>query len=183
MATPFTAALLAGGKSSRMGQDKARLEFEGQPLWKHQIRLLESLSPDQLLISGRSDGPYAGTSYRVLLDEEPGLGPLAGLATLLAHCTAPRLLVLAVDMPWMTRPVLETLLGAEKGLVPEHDGWWEGTAAVYPREILPLIQKALHGPDRSFQALVRQAADQGLLASWPVPAGLRSCFRSWNTPS
>ena len=47
-----SAVLLAGGRSSRMGQDKAFLEIAGQMLWRRQIETLRALSPEQLMISG-----------------------------------------------------------------------------------------------------------------------------------
>src|SRR5690606_17093824 len=139
METPFTAALLAGGKSSRMGQDKATLTFEGQLLWKRQIGLLESLKPAQLLISGRKDGPYADSGYEIVQDHQKNLGPLAGLQSVLEQCRTTRLLLLAVDMPWMTHSVLNKLSSSKACLVPWHDNWWEGTVAVYPVNILPLV--------------------------------------------
>lgn len=176
----FSAALLAGGKSSRMGQDKAALEFEGELLWRRQVRLLEGLGPAEVLISGRPDGPYVGSSYKIIYDHEAG-GPLAGLAALLEACTSPHLLVLAVDMPWMTKAALETLLSFENGAVPEHEGWFEGTATVYPVSLLPLVQETLHSTDRSFQSLIRQAIDKKLLQTWPLPLGVIPSFRSWNT--
>jgi molybdopterin-guanine dinucleotide biosynthesis protein A len=179
----FTAALLAGGKSSRMGQDKATLEWEGQVLWKRQIGLLESLNPEQLLISGRPDGPYVGSGYEIVYDRQSGLGPLAGLQSLLERCKTPRLLVLAVDMPWMTRSVLEELLAGEKSLVPHHDNWWEGTAAVYPVSLLPLIREHLQGSDHSLQSLIRDGIKEKFLVSFPIPADRIQAFKSWNSPS
>jgi molybdopterin-guanine dinucleotide biosynthesis protein A len=182
MNIPFTAALLAGGKSSRMGKDKATLEWEGQALWKRQINLLESLNPQQLLISGHPGGPYIGSSYEIVFDQQEGLGPLCGLQSLLENCDTQRLLVLAVDMPWMTQSVLEELLAGEESLVPHHDNWWEGTAAVYPVSLLPLLRMHLEGPDHSLQSLIREGIKQKLLASYPVPADQIQAFKSWNSP-
>ena len=179
----FSAALLAGGKSSRMGQDKATLEFEDEPLWQRQVRLLESLDPAEVLISGRPDGPYVGSSYKIIYDHESGQGPLAGLAAVLEACTTSHLLVLAVDMPWMTQAVLESLLSFEKGAVPEHDGWFEGTAAVYPVSLLPLVKETLQSEDRSFQSLIRQAVAKKLVQTWSLPSDMLPSFHSWNTRS
>ncbi|MDD5262724.1 MAG: molybdenum cofactor guanylyltransferase [Methylacidiphilales bacterium] len=182
MQTSFTAGLLAGGRSSRMGRDKAALEFEGEMLWQRQVRLLESLNPSQLLISGRPDGPYIGSSYKVIYDQHADQGPLAGLAALLRACVTPRLLVLAVDMPWMTSSVLKQMLVHKGGVVIEHDGLWEGTAAVYPIEILSLVEDALAGPDHSLQSLIRRAKQAGLMETCRIPPAQADAFRSWNTP-
>ena len=51
---PFAAALLAGGRSLRMGRDKARLPWGGEPLWRHQWRTLAALEPSSLLLSCRT---------------------------------------------------------------------------------------------------------------------------------
>ncbi len=182
METLFTAGLLAGGRSSRMGCDKAALEFEGEMLWQRQVRLLESLNPAQLLISGRPDGPYVGSAYKVIYDQHADQGPLAGLAALLRVCITPRLLVLAVDMPWMTSSALEQMLAHKGGFAIEHDGWWEGTAAVYPVEILPLVEGALAGPDHSLQSLIRVAKQAGLMNTCGIGPAQANTFRSWNTP-
>jgi molybdopterin-guanine dinucleotide biosynthesis protein A len=182
MSTPFTAALLAGGKSSRMGQDKATLEWEGQVLWQRQIELLESLNPAQLLISGRPDGPYVGSMYDVIFDMDNNLGPLSGLNSLLLKCKTSRLLVLAVDMPWMTKEILEKLLSFEDGVIPELNGFWEGAAAVYPSDIMPQVRNILQSPDRSLQSLARLALNCGFIDTWPVPDEIAPCFRSWNQP-
>jgi molybdopterin-guanine dinucleotide biosynthesis protein A len=179
----FSTALLAGGKSSRMGQDKATVEFEGEPLWQRQIRLLKSLGPSEILISGRPDGPYVGSSYKIIYDHEEGQGPLAGLAALLEACATSHLLVLAVDMPWMTRTALDQIVALgnpDAGVVPEHEGWYEGTAALYPASLLPLVNETLHGNDRSFQFLIRKALDKKLLQIWPLPSEVIPSFRSWN---
>lgn len=183
MNTLFTAALLAGGKSSRMGQDKATLDFEGQVLWKRQIGLLERLQPAQLLISGRPDGPYVGSGYTIVYDRPGDLGPLGGLLGLLERCETPRLLVLAVDMPWMTGPVLEQLLSYPSGVVAEHDGWLEGTAAVYPVKLLSLVRQTLSGTDRSFQVLLRSALSTGEMETWTLPKDHVKPFQSWNHPA
>src|SRR4051794_37322903 len=75
-----TAVLLAGGKSSRMGRDKALLAVEGRPLWMRQVEVLRATSPTQLLISGPPDGAWKDTGIVAVADETPGQGPLSGIA-------------------------------------------------------------------------------------------------------
>lgn len=178
----WSAGLLAGGKSSRMGQDKATILFEGKMLWQRQVDLLQKLSPKHILISGHTDGPYMGTSYRVVLDSQTGLGPLAGLTALLEACETSHLLVLAVDMPSMNENVLQRLLAFQSGVVPKRDGWWEGTVAIYPVSLLPLVQKALHSQENSFQSLIRQGLASGLLQTWELEMELYGAFENLNRP-
>ena len=96
----FTAALMAGGKSSRMGSDKRLLEIDGIPFWQRQIELLESLAPSEILISA-SDYPAWAGRHGVVKDEAAGAGPLAGLSAILNAAAHEIVLVLAVDMPLM----------------------------------------------------------------------------------
>ena len=66
----FSAVLLAGGKSSRMGSDKAFLEIEGEPLWQRQLATLRGLSPGQLMISGPRREEW--DEYEIVTDEFAG---------------------------------------------------------------------------------------------------------------
>src|SRR5580704_153873 len=102
MPSSFTAALLAGGKSSRMGQDKAYLPvmWEGvsMPLWERQLAVLKSIAPESLIISGPRKPGYP-ESVTVLPDQWSEVGPLGGIATCLRGSGSALLLVLAIDMP------------------------------------------------------------------------------------
>src|SRR4030095_9579451 len=106
----FTAVLLAGGKSSRMGQDKAGLMIEGAPLWRRQLATLTATGAAQILISGRADGPYSECGFPIVEDAETDLGPIAGLVTAMATAQHPLILVLAIDLPRMSSDYLLSLL-------------------------------------------------------------------------
>src|SRR5438067_5066315 len=92
----FAAVLLAGGKSSRMGRDKASVVIDGQPLWQRQLATLRATHPCELYISGKVDGPYADSGVELVIDSSPGHGPLAGLEAALLRTHQPLLLVLAI---------------------------------------------------------------------------------------
>src|SRR5690348_17763401 len=127
-----SALLLAGGKSSRMGRDKAFLELEGEPLWQRQLATLRALSPEQLLIAGPRREQWTG--LEVIADQIAEAGPLAGIAAALHKCTAPHLVVLAVDLPMVTSDFLRALLELcreEQGAVPTAAGAAEPLAAIY----------------------------------------------------
>ncbi|MCL4790411.1 MAG: NTP transferase domain-containing protein [Verrucomicrobia bacterium] len=76
----FSAVILAGGKSSRMGRDKAWLPLDGQPLLARQIELVRELTPKEIFISGLADTDYTSLGCPVLTDEFADAGPLAGIA-------------------------------------------------------------------------------------------------------
>ena len=181
---PFSAVLLAGGKSTRMGRDKAGIVMDGQPLWQRQISTLRATGAAEVFISGRLDGPYAETELEIVTDEAPGLGPLSGLAAALRHAHHDVLLVLAIDLPAMPAEYLRGLLDESVargcGIVPRGDEWPEPLAAVYLRSCVPLVEQALLSPDRSMQRFVREAVERGLIALLPIEPGALRFFINVN---
>src|SRR3954447_23098801 len=95
---PLTGFVLAGGKSRRMGRDKALLDWHGQPLLSHMTDLLRSVA-EQVMVVGRDPLP----------DRLPGCGPLSGIATALETTATHANMVLAVDLPHLTRDFLKYL--------------------------------------------------------------------------
>jgi molybdopterin-guanine dinucleotide biosynthesis protein A len=103
---PRIGLLLAGGASTRMGRDKAGLDWQGQPLIAHMHALLSALPLSQVVVSG------ARPEYAGVIDQAPGRGPLGGIASaaqVLPDCV---LLVVPVDMPRLALPLLQRLLDA-----------------------------------------------------------------------
>lgn len=182
----FAAAVLAGGRSTRMGADKAFLKWQGRRLIDRQLDLLRTLAPTELLVSGRAGVDYAATGARVVCDAVPEQGPLGGLAAVLKATSAPHVVLLAVDLPAMTRDFLRSLLTQCRpgvGAVAQIPFGWEPLAAVYPREILPLVTARLARRDLAMQRMVSEAVDSGLLAkvnATPTELGL---FRNVNSPA
>ena len=178
-----SATLMAGGQSSRMGRDKAWLDYHGRPLWQAQLEKLEFAR--DILISTREATFPATSEYRVVHDEPGDKGPLAGLHASMKAAKYDRVLLLAVDMPEMTTGYLRGLVEhttLEMGVVPEMDGFCQGLAAVYPRRLFPLLEEILSGTDTSFQNLCRQAIAQGLMKSQPISPKEQSLFSNWNRP-
>lgn len=171
---------MAGGRSSRMGSDKALLLLEGKPLWKVQRDKLSSIA-DEVLISARE----GMLETPVIPDRMPGLGPLGGLESALSVASHERVVVLGVDMPGMTAAYLHSLLeeaSADCGVVPMLAGYFQGLAAVYPRSLLPLVREVLAGEDHSMQHLNRVAVERGLMNVRMVSEEELPLFQNWNTP-
>ena len=176
----FAAVLLAGGRSSRMGSDKASLVIDGQPLWQRQLATLRALSPCELYVSGRRDGPYAGAGVEIIEDASPGLGPLSGIAAALRRAESPLVLILAIDMPAMTPAFLTKLLQCGAAIVPESARYFEPLAAIYPRLALPIAEKMLSEGERSMQHFIRRLVDAGLVRVRPVADADLGCFQNVN---
>lgn len=104
-AVPCAGVVLAGGRSSRMGCDKALLIWHGRPLIEHQLALLRAAGTDMVRVSG--DRP----AYHGIADVLPKAGPLGGLASIAAHIdNDTQLLVIPVDMPLLQVALLRRLL-------------------------------------------------------------------------
>jgi molybdopterin-guanine dinucleotide biosynthesis protein A len=170
-----------------MGRPKALLEVAGRTFWKMQVEKLQALQPDEIFVSMPRGLSLPAGPWRVLHDEQAGLGPLAGLDAALHAMTAEWLIVLAIDLPNMTTDFLHNLAATARaerhGLVPQLDGVYECLAAIYPRTVAGLCREHLAGEDRSLQRFARRAIDEGLLARYPVPEENRALFRNVNRPS
>ncbi len=185
----FAAVLLAGGRSQRMGRDKALLPLpDGRKLWERQLDVLRALEPAELLISGSARAGFP-PDVTLLADELPGLGPLAGIAAALKAMQSPRLVVLAVDLPAMTTGYLCGLLTeagdlpSNRGIIPRtDDGYFEPLAAVYPRAASAAAEEQLRGADRSLQTFVRTLIETGAAIAHPVTEADASLFINWNHP-
>lgn len=183
---PFSAVLLAGGKSTRMGTDKAGLVIDGEPLWKRQLAKLRETGADEVFIAGRKDGPYAGARVPIVQDLTAGAGPLAGFQAAMRHAQHHWLLVLAVDLPdvpaGFLRNLMQEAMSAYIGLVPARGEWLQPTAAVYSRDCLPLIEECLAGENRSLRRFFRLAHKGGFAEIHKISEAEQAHFTNLNAP-
>lgn len=181
----FSAVLLAGGQSRRMGRDKATLEFMGEPLWQRQMRLLRELQPQQLLVSSRTQPLWIPNDQEFVADGAVSRGPISGIAAALKRTGASHLVVLAVDMPFIELDDLQQLArhaSADKGVVPVIDGCFQPVSAIYSREAQSEFETASLSSDTSLQRLVRLLVAQGKTALVNIDPSKASHYRSINTP-
>ena len=132
-----TVAIQAGGRSSRMGRDKAHVQLDGRPLIEHVLAQVNGLT-DDILITTNDQASLAHLELPMASDAEPGAGALPGLRTALAAATGEHVLVVAVDMPFLRRKLLAYLLALSPYadvVVPMWDGRLQPTCAVYKREV------------------------------------------------
>jgi molybdenum cofactor guanylyltransferase len=179
METSRSGFVLAGGKSSRMGRDKALLPFRGRTLVEAVAAVVAEAAGRVTLIGDPQR--HGGLGLPVVADRYPGCGPLAGIHAALALDQADWNLVAACDMPELTSDFLRSLLEAAEAagadcLLPKGSaGLPEPLCAVYHRRSLEAIQAAL---DRGVRKVT--AGLQGLrIASPDFPEA--GCFRNLNT--
>lgn len=140
-----SAAVLAGGKSSRMGTNKAFLEVRSCRIIDHTLGELRQVSDDILLITNTPD-EYGKLPVRTAQDIYPGLGPLSGIHSALVHAEHPVVLVVACDMPFIDSNLANYLIEQTRGYdlaVPMVDGYFEPLFAVYTTSCLPHIERCI----------------------------------------
>ncbi|TDU71092.1 molybdenum cofactor guanylyltransferase [Prosthecobacter fusiformis] len=186
--TPFSALLLAGGRSVRMGQDKALLEWAGKPLWQVQLAKLRVNRPERLLIACREEqGLQSGAESGVeWLFDPPGsdCGPMGPIIEALKRVQMP-LLVLAVDMPQMTSTFLNEVIHglADTSLFFSLGQGSEPLVGVYTPSLLPLLGEAMNKQQYSLRRVIEQGRDQGLAIILPLAQVDAVLFANANTPA
>jgi molybdopterin-guanine dinucleotide biosynthesis protein A len=155
--------VLAGGRSSRMGSEKALIELAGEPLVVHAMRILRKAGLSVMIAGARS--PLDGYAP-VVPDTEPDRGPLGGICSALAFTAAKRAIFLPVDMPLLPASLVSFLLEAARGeeavvAVPAVGGFAQTFPVVLDRAALPWLRAALEtGRGGCYQAF--QAAAAGM---------------------
>ncbi|MBB3130812.1 molybdopterin-guanine dinucleotide biosynthesis protein A [Paenibacillus rhizosphaerae] len=151
----MTGILLAGGRSSRMGTDKALLSVNGETVIGRVIRMM-SPAASRIIISANDDEKYAFLDKEVVHDRYPGQGPLSGLDAGLHAAATPWSVVAACDMPFVTEEVFRFLArkaeetaavtndeGGFQAIVPVSGGRIQPLLAAYHRGVLPSLEQCL----------------------------------------
>ncbi len=188
--------VLAGGRSSRMGNDKALLQYAGQPLIVHAVNLLRSAGLEAHIVGARPDlAAYAP----VIEDLHPDCGPLGGIEAALAASTSEWNVFLPVDLPLLpsafVRYLMErALITGSAATIPTLAGRPEPLCAVYRRDLLPAIQAALESGNYKVMRCMQDAAAaeidlfgvEAVAAArydWPLDPRLHLWFQNLNTPA
>ena len=177
---PIGAYLLAGGASRRMGRDKALLIFDGFPLLVQINKLLASIVPDPQLVA--PVGRYEQYGFRPLVDRRSECGPMAGIETALIHSGFEWNLILACDLPFITRDwlvhIVETALAAPPQVACVSTGD-NPLLAVWRKSALSTVQDALDSGRFRLRDLMKPLhavnlipPDLKILANWNRPEDL-----------
>ncbi|HEV2457819.1 MAG TPA: molybdenum cofactor guanylyltransferase [Ktedonobacterales bacterium] len=185
-----TGVVLAGGRSRRMGADKAALLIEGEPLLRRVVGRLRPALPAVLVVSPPELAPLV-PGVRVVPDTRPGMGPLAGLEAALAAIETPRAFVVACDMPFVAPALIRAMADYAAANAPDADAVVlragedvEPLHSVYSKACLPVVTELLDAGTRSLHDLLARLR----VAEFPTaeatrldPSG-RSAFNA-NTPA
>lgn len=184
----LTGAVLAGGQSRRMGQDKALLVLDGEPLWQRQARVLREAGAGMIgIVRQRAQAPLAlPPGISLWPDAVIGAGPLAGLHAAFSACETDWLAVLATDMPridagWFQW--LGTFCRPGCGAMVRQAAGHEPLAAIYPRAALGEVTRRLQYGQRSLQRLADALIAAGQLTSVALPPAEVWRVANWNAPA
>ncbi|MEW6333460.1 MAG: molybdenum cofactor guanylyltransferase [Thermodesulfobacteriota bacterium] len=140
----ITGVILVGGKSRRMGQDKAFLQIAGKPLFERVLEVFRE-SFDRIVLVGNRAQRFAGYGLPVLPDIYPG-SALGGLYTGLYHAKTDQVFVGSCDMPFPNRAVVGYLCSLQSGfdaVVPVREHGFEPLFALYARSCLEPMRRLL----------------------------------------
>ena len=184
---PMTGILLAGGKSARMGKDKALLPFGDGTVLEHLGKLFDSIFEQTLiLVSDRTN--YISLDLPVNLffeDLVKNRGPLGGLSTGFAYAEYPHCFVATCDMPLIHESFIRGMIQAWKTeaadalCVQNPEGRWEPFPAIYKRENRSLIRILMDLGHLSMHRLLEVISVDG----WDMPEKYRNLMINMNTPA
>jgi molybdopterin-guanine dinucleotide biosynthesis protein A len=152
----ITGALLLGGESTRMGRDKAHLEWRGETWSTRAARLLAGLFSETLLVGGDPEPIAPG---RRVPDPSGPSCALRGLAGALVAATAPRVLIVATDLPLLSADLLLALTAWPESdvIVPADDEGDHPLCAIYRRDVcLPIALAHLESNRLSLRELLAE---------------------------
>jgi len=178
--------ILAGGESSRMGRAKALLDIGGEPLVLRTARLLESVVGTATVVGGRAR--YQPLGLCGIEDDFPGAGPLGAIATVLGASQAPWNLIVACDLPYLTRDWLEFLvrraLGSDADAVlPMNALGAEPLCAVYHKRGEATVRAAVgRGVRKVTDGLEKLCVDRIEPGEWKGFDSEGLLFKNMNSP-
>lgn len=141
----MTGVVLAGGRSSRMGMDKALVQVGGKRLIERVVETLRDLFPEVLIVADRV-GRYQDLGGKIVTDLLPGKAVLGGIYTGLKFASSPKAFFAACDMPFLNPTLITSLTDQAEGaevVIPEAQGELHTLHAIYAKACLPFIEEDL----------------------------------------
>jgi molybdopterin-guanine dinucleotide biosynthesis protein A len=181
-----TAFVLAGGKSTRMGSDKAFVHLGDETLLSKALKLAASVAGEVLIVG---DAKKFAAFGRVVEDVYRDRGPLGGIHVALSSSMTELNLMLAVDLPFVVPKFLEYLLlrARESGsmvTVPRAGGWLQPLCAIYQRGFAEVAEQSLRDGKNKIDRLFAKIETRVIEEDELMRAGFSAeMFRNVNTPA
>jgi len=144
--------VLAGGKSSRMGRDKALMQVEGKPLVLRAAEILRPFVPEVTLLAPADW--YGNLGFPVIADKWPDQGPMAAICTGLLSSTTEWNVFLACDLPMISQQFIQLLVQRSRAtradaVVPRTADGWQPLSAAYHSRCRAVFARAIRDGERS----------------------------------
>jgi molybdenum cofactor guanylyltransferase len=184
--TDVTAFILAGGKSTRMGTDKAFVALDGRTLLARALDLARSATPDARIVGD----PAKFASFAPAVEDLfRNCGPLGGIHSALRSSQTELNLILAVDVPFVSSALLQYLISRARNsasatvTVAKAGGGWQPLCAVYRREFADAAEQSLRAGHYKIDTLFNATNTQAITEEELEEAGFSpKIFRNLNTP-
>lgn len=150
--------ILAGGKSSRLGQNKALIEFEGEPVIQRVVYALQPLV-DEIVLATNTPECFAFLGLRMVADVYVDSGALGGLHAGLSAIQSEYGLTVGCDMPFLNIDLLQYMLLHTMDydiVMPRIDDFYEPLHAIYARRCLPAIEHSIQSGQRRLLSFASQ---------------------------
>lgn len=136
----LTIGILSGGKSSRMGADKANLVYNNKTFLKN---LIDEFKRYPIIISNNNpDNDIEG--FKIVRDKYESIGPMAGILEILKEAKTDNVFIVGVDMQFMNCEVAEflrTYISSDNKIITfEDDGRLNPLGSIYPKSISPVLE-------------------------------------------
>lgn len=178
MIEPIPVYILAGGRSSRFGSDKARCKLWGRPLLTHVVESVEPFAAAVTVVASLTD-EYNDLGLRTIADDEPDRGPVGGLIAALRDCTHDRLLLTSCDFIGLRADWIESLLSETaptSHAVCYRGDRWQPMLSVWSKAALSPIEQVFASGTDSMRALL-DAVDAHAIEQppdWPAKPGINT---------
>jgi molybdopterin-guanine dinucleotide biosynthesis protein A len=180
-----SAFILAGGKSTRMGADKAFVLLDGRTLLERALDLAHSVTPDVRIVGDPAKFAQFGPTVE---DIFPNCGPLGGIHTALRSSRTELNMVLAVDVPFVSTALLQYLIkrarrfASAEVTVAHSGGNWQPLCAVYRRNFADAAEQSLRAGHYKIDKLFAATSTQTIAEEELKAAGFPpEMFRNLNT--
>ncbi len=159
----IAALILAGGKSSRMGTDKALVNYQGKPMLQRVYQVATECTQQVYILTPWKERyqNILPSDCNYLIETQPGKGPVNGLSEGLEKISADWILLLACDLPLLDIEIIQSWINklsqiptSTLALVPQRLDIWEPMCGFYKKEVKEELDIFLKSGNRSFQELL-----------------------------
>jgi molybdopterin-guanine dinucleotide biosynthesis protein A len=184
MNSAIVGAILAGGRSSRMGKDKALLMLNGRPFVSHVATILQEVF-DRVILVANDPSAYGFLGLETIGDIYQDCGPLGGIHSALVHAGSADIFVSACDTPFVTRELVRYIVDFDSNAparIPSFKQQLHPLCGVYTQNCLPEILERLESRRLRVVDFVESIHAAVIPISPDIPFYREDLFVNFNTP-